>query len=257
MIQEITSKEPIAEIKELNRDIILISKWVRIYFGGEFIADSKNVILLRQKGLSPVYYFPQQDIRMEYLQSKGRTGKFPALGKVNLLTVRVGNRIAENAAWKVVEPPPDLILLEGYIAFKWAEMDSWFEEDEEVFVHPRDPHVRIDAIQSSRNIRVEFNGEIIAETNRPVLLFETGAPVRYYIPKADVRLDLLETSEMHTGCPYKGIASYYSINVSGKIIKDSIWYYPFPYPEVVKIQNLVSFYPSKVDAIYVDGIKQA
>jgi uncharacterized protein (DUF427 family) len=125
MIQEITSKEPMAETKELNRDLLLSSKWVRVYFGGELIADSKNVILLRQKGRSPIYYFPQQYIRMEYLESKGRSGKFPALGKVNLLTVRVGSRIAENAAWKVVEPPSDLIQLEGYIAFKWAEMDSW------------------------------------------------------------------------------------------------------------------------------------
>jgi uncharacterized protein (DUF427 family) len=199
MIQEITSKVPMAETLALNQDILLSSKWVRVYFGGELIADSKNVILLRQKGRSPVFYFPQQDIRMEFLESKGRTGKFPVLGKVRLLTVRVGSRIAENAAWKVVEPPSDLMQLRGYIAFKWSEMDSWFEEDEEVFVHPRDPHVRIDAIQSSRNIRVELNGEIIAETNRPVLLFETGAPVRYYIPKVDVRLDLLETSETQYG----------------------------------------------------------
>jgi uncharacterized protein (DUF427 family) len=257
MIQEITSKVPMAETLALNQDILLSSKWVRVYFGGELIADSKNVILLRQKGRSPIYYFPQQDIRMEFLESKGRTGKFPALGKVSLSTVRVGSRIAENAAWKVVQPPSDLMQLRGYIAFKWSEMDSWFEENEEIFVHPRDPHVRIDTIQSSRNIRVELNGEIIAETNSPVLLFETGAPVRYYIPKADIRFDLLETSETQTGCPYKGIASYYSINANGKTIKDAIWYYPFPYPEVGKIQNLVSFYPSKVDAIYVDGMKQA
>lgn len=231
-------------------------KWVRVYFGGGLIADSKDVILLRQKGRPPVYYFPRQDVRTEFLEERGRIGKFPGLGKVHLLTVRAGDRVAENAAWVVTEPTPDAVEVEGAIAFKWAEMDHWFEEDEEVHIHARDPHVRIDVIHSSRHVRVELGGEVIAETRRPVLLFETGLPTRYYIPKVDVRLDLLEPSDTHTGCPYKGVASYYSIRIGDRTIKDVAWYYPYPLPEVGKIQDMLSFYPEKVDAIYVDGIRQ-
>ena len=256
LVQDFITKETTADPPNRNIEIILSPKWVRVSFGGEFIADSKNVILLRQKGRTPVYYFPQRDVRLEFLEETGRTGKFSGLGKASLLTVRVGSRVAENAAWLFVEPSPEAVEIEGYIAFKWGEMDAWFEEDEEVFVHPRDPYVRIDAIHSSRKVRVELNGEIIAETDRPVLLFETGLPTRYYIPEADVRSDLLEPSDTHSACPYKGVASYYSIKVGDRRIKDVAWYYPFPFQEVGKIQNLVAFYPGKVDAIYVDGIKQ-
>ena len=135
-------------------------------------------------------------------------------------------------------------------------MDAWFEEDEEVFVHPRDPYTRLDVIQSSRHVRVVVGGETVAETDHPVLLFETGLPVRYYIPKVDVRMDLLEPSKSHTECPYKGIASYYSVRIGDQVVVDIAWYYPFPHLEVGKIQNLISFYDEKVDAVYVDGEKQ-
>ena len=256
LVQDFTTKEKAINPFARNIEIIHSPKWVRVSFAGEFIADSKNVILLRQKGRTPVYYFPQRDVRLEFLEEKGRTGKFPGLGRASLLTVRVGSRVSENAAWQIVEPSPEAVEIEGYIAFKWAEMDAWFEEDEKVYVHPRDPYTRIDTIQSHRNVRIELNGETIAETDHPVLLLETGLPARYYIPEADVRSNLLEHSETHTACPYKGVASYYSITVGDRRIKDVAWYYPSPYPEVGKIQNLVAFYPGKVDAIYVDGIKQ-
>ena len=257
LIQGFKTQETAADPSDRNIEIIPSPKWVRVSFGGEFIADSKNVILLRQKGRTPVYYFPQMDVRLEFLEETGRTGKFPGLGKASLLTVRVGSRVAKNAAWLIVEPSPEAMEIEGYIAFKWAEMDAWFEEEEEVYVHPRDPYTRIEVTQSHRNVRIELNGEIIAETDHPVLLFETGLPARYYIPVGDVRSDLLEPSDTHTACPYKGVASYYSARVGGRRVKDVAWYYPSPYPEVGKIQNLISFYPEKVDAIYVDGKKQA
>ena len=256
MVQDFTKQDTAANPFNRNIEIIPSPKWIRVSFGGELVADSKNAILLLQKGRSPVYYFPRQDVRLEFLEETGRTGKFPALGKASLLTVRVGSRVAENAAWLIAEPSPEAEELKGYIAFKWAEMDAWFEEDEEVYVHPHDPYKRIDVIPSHRNIRIELNGETIAETDHPVLLFETGLPARYYIPEADVRPDLLEPSDTHTACPYKGVASYYSARVGGRSIKDIAWYYPNPYPEAGKIQNLVAFYPEKVDAIYVDGKKQ-
>jgi uncharacterized protein (DUF427 family) len=231
-------------------------KWVRVYFGGEFVADSKDVILLRQKGRLPVYYFPKGDVRMEFLEQTERTGSFEGLGKSSFWTVKVGEKVAENAAWSITQPTPQAADLEGYIALKWREMDAWFEEDEEVYVHPRDPYTRIDVIQSSRHVRVVIAGETVAETDRPVLLFETGLPTRYYIPKVDVRLDLLRPSDTHTECPYKGVASYYSVKIGDGVAKDIAWYYPFPHAEVGKIQNLIAFYDEKVEAVYVDGEKQ-
>jgi uncharacterized protein (DUF427 family) len=135
-------------------------------------------------------------------------------------------------------------------------MDEWYEEDDEVFVHPRDPHHRVDVVNSSRHIRVEVDGQVVAETRRPRLLFETGLPTRYYIPKLDVKSEFLEASSSTTACPYKGRASYYSVRVGDRLIDDLVWYYPSPIPECSKIENLLSFYNEKVD-IYVDGELEA
>jgi uncharacterized protein (DUF427 family) len=238
------------------KKIVPSQKWVRVYFGGKFIADSKNVILVRQGGGRITYYFPAQDIHSEYLQENDHRRELEGLGEAAYFTVIVGDKTADNAAWKISQAQPEASQLEGYFAFKWKMMDAWFEEDEEVFVHPRDPYTRLDVIQSSRHVRVVVGGETVAETDRPVLLFETGLPVRYYIPKVDVRLDLLQPTKTHTECPYKGIASYYSARVGDQVAEDIAWYYPFPLPEVGKIQNLIAFYDEKVDAVYVDGEKQ-
>jgi uncharacterized protein (DUF427 family) len=168
LVQAFTTKDTSADPPNRPLEVFRSQKWVRVSFAGEFIADSKNVILLRQKGRSPAYYFPREDVRLEFLEETGRIAKIPGLGRASLLTVRVGRQMAENAAWLIVEPSPEALEIEGYIAFKWAEMEAWYEENEEVFVHPHDPYVRIDAIQSSRRVRVELDGEIIAETDRPV-----------------------------------------------------------------------------------------
>lgn len=222
-------------------------KRVRTFLDGQAIADSRRAVL--DRGRPWVYYFPPEDVRMEFLEAEEGDEE----GETKLWTVRVGESVAERAAWAFSDGSDGGSDLTGYIAFKWGEMDAWFEEDEEVSIHPRDPYVRIDLLHSSRPIRVEVAGETVAETERPILLFETGLPVRFYIPKADVRLDLLNPSETHTGCPYKGQASYYSIKVGSKLVEDIAWFYPFPYPEMAKIQNLIAFYPHKVDGFYVDG----
>src|SRR2546426_9775770 len=118
-------------------------------------------------------------------------------------------------------------------------MDAWFEEDEEVFVHPRHPYHRIDVLYSSRHVRVEVEGETIAETRQPRLLFETGLPTRYYVPKVDVHWEKLVRSGTHTACPYKGTASYWSVKVGDRVIPDLAWIYPNPLPESYKIENLL------------------
>jgi uncharacterized protein (DUF427 family) len=135
------------------------------------------------------------------------------------------------------------------------KMDEWYEEEVQVFVHPRDPYHRIDVLQSSRHVRVEVNGEVVAETQRPMVLFETGLPPRYYIPEEDIRMELLEESEETTRCPYKGVASYYSVEVGDERVEDLVWYYPEPIPEAARIKGLLCFFNEKVD-LEVDGEEQ-
>lgn len=230
-------------------------KWVRVYFGGAYVADSKKTILVREKGHILTYYFHHEDVRMDLLEKNSHQRELLGLGQAIYWNVKAGGKTATNAAWSVQKSTSESTEIEGFVAFKWKQMDAWFEEDEQVFTHPRDPFVRLDTIQSSRHVRVVINGETVAETSRPVLLFETGLPVRYYIPKVDVRMDLLQPSKTHSECPYKGVASYYSVNVGDQLAEDVVWYYPFPYPEMSKIQNLLAFYNEKVE-LYVNGQKE-
>jgi uncharacterized protein (DUF427 family) len=136
--------------------------------------------------------------------------------------------------------------------FEWGAMDAWFEEDEEVFTHARDPHTRIDILPSSREVRVEVDGVTVAQSSSPRLLFETGLPVRFYLPKPHVRLDLLEPSETVTHCPYKGQAQTWSLRIGEQLHEDVAWSYPTPLPESQKIAGLIAFYPQKV-GLLVDG----
>jgi uncharacterized protein (DUF427 family) len=131
-------------------------------------------------------------------------------------------------------------------------MDAWFEEDEQVYVHARDPYTRIDILRSSRHVRVVVEGVTVADTRKPRLLFETGLPVPYYIPKPDVRLDLLETTDTTTACPYKGTANYYSVAIDGNRYDDIAWWYKHPVQESAQIAGYIAFCNERVD-IYVDG----
>jgi len=141
----------------------------------------------------------------------------------------------------------------GHLAFYWDRMDAWFEEEEEIFVHPRNPYVRVDVLESTRRVKVLLGGAVLAETRRPRLLFETGRPMRCYLPKEDVRMDLLSPSGTRTRCPYKGAASYWSAEAGGKRAEDIAWSYEEPIPECPRIRGLISFYPERVDSLLVDG----
>ena len=144
--------------------------------------------------------------------------------------------------------------LKEYMIFEWEKMDAWYEEEEEVFVHLRDPYHRVDILKSSRHVRVVVGEHTVAETRRPLLLFETGFPTRYYFPREDVRMDFLEPSTLKTRCPYKGIASsYWSIKVGDKILENSVWSYQDPLPEAYKIKDYLCFYNERVEAIYLNG----
>jgi uncharacterized protein (DUF427 family) len=142
--------------------------------------------------------------------------------------------------------------IDGYSRIAWDGVDSWFEEDEEVFRHPRDPYHRVDALHSTRHVRVSVNGVVVADSKQPRLLFETSLPTRYYLPKLDVRMDLLSPTDTSSVCPYKGTARYWSVNVDGTTHRDLVWGYRDPIPEAAKIAGLVCFYNERVD-LEVDG----
>jgi uncharacterized protein (DUF427 family) len=228
---------------------------VQVILGGETVADSKRAKLLHETGHLPVYYFPKEDVRMDLLEESDHTTHCPFKGDASYWSVKVGDRISENAVWGYPEPIDSAAPLAGYLAFYWRMMDHWYEEDEEVFVHPRDPYHRVDILESSRHVKVRVNGEAVAETRRPKVLFETGLPPRYYIPPEDVREEVLLQSEKITRCPYKGIASYRSVEAGGERVEDLVWYYQQPIPEAAKIKGLLAFFNEHVD-LEVDGEEQ-
>jgi uncharacterized protein (DUF427 family) len=229
---------------------------VRVRFGPEFVADSTRVLLLLEKGHTPVYYFPMEDVRTDLLTPTDHHTTCPYKGEASYWTVRAGDRVAENAVWSYPDPLPERADIAGRVAFYWNKMDTWFEEDDEVFVHPRSPYARVDVLTSSRHVQVVVGGEIVADTHRPRLLFETGLPTRYYIPKLDVRMDLLEPTDTRTMCPYKGKAQYWSVRIGDQVYHDLVWSYSPPLPECSRIDNLVCFFNERVDAIIVDGEQQ-
>ena len=222
-------------------------KRVRAVFNGEVVADSRRAKILHETNHLPVYYFPEEDLRHDLLEGTDHTTHCPFKGDASYRSVRVGDRVAENAVWHYESPMSSAPPIVGYAAFYGAKMDRWLEEDEETLGHPHDPYHRVDVLQSSRHVKVTANGVVVAETDKPKLLFETGLPVRYYIPQEDVEMDGLVPSETRTICPYKGIASYRSLDVDGEKIEDAAWYYPEPLPEAGKVRDHLCFYDGKVN----------
>ncbi|MGO4107416.1 DUF427 domain-containing protein [Paenibacillus sp. YAF4_2] len=246
------------QLEKVKRNIRLDStpRWIRVKFNGETIADSKNVIVLHERGHLPVYYFPEADVRTDLLEQTEQSTFCPLKGDASYWTITTGDRSSENAVWSYPNPIPESKGIRGYYAFYWNKVDAWYEEEEQIFVHPRDPYKRVDAIASSRHIQIKLNGEWVADSKRPVIVFETGVPVRYYLPREDVRFDLLKASASQTSCPYKGDAVYWTADVNGEVYKDILWSYPNPIPEIPKIAGLVSFYNEKTE-VFVDGEREA
>jgi uncharacterized protein (DUF427 family) len=220
---------------------------VRVEFGGETLADSRRVKLLHETGLLPVYYFPDEDIRADWLEPTEHRTRCPFKGEARYWSVRTAKRVAENAVWGYPEPLEHAPPIAGYRAFYWDRMDAWYEEDERVFGHPRDPYHRIDVLDTHRRVRVVVGGEVVAETERPRVLFESGLPPRFYVPVADVRERFLEPSDTTTRCAYKGLATYRSVLVGETRVKDALWSYAEPAPEAARIAGYVCFYSEKVD----------
>jgi uncharacterized protein (DUF427 family) len=200
------------------------AKRVRAVLGGQVVADTRHPRLVWEIPYYPTCYLPVEDVRTDLVpESALRYGRTEQLS--------------------------------GLVRLDWSAMDAWFEEDEQVFTHPRSPYTRVDILDSSRHVRVGVAGVTVADSTHPRVLFETGLPPRFYLPKLDVRLDLLAPSEKVTHCPYKGQARYWSVRAGGTLHPDLAWSYPTPLPESEKIAGLVCFYDEKVD-VSLDGVPQ-
>lgn len=228
-------------------------KRVRTYFGGRLIADTTRPKLVWEGRPYPAYYFRRADVNMQLLSPSSRGRASEALGKATFFDVTGGGRTAKAAAWNFPDSP--VAEIRDLIRFDWEAMDAWFEEDEEVYVHPRSPYVRVDVLASSRCVEVVLGGLKVASSRQPRLLFETGLPTRYYLPRVDLRMDLLLPSTTITRCPYKGTAEYWSVSTGEAVFEDVVWTYPTPALESAKIAGLACFLNEKVD-LYVDGILQ-
>jgi uncharacterized protein (DUF427 family) len=211
---------------------------VRVRLGATVVADSRRAMLLTEFGrdVLPTYFLPLDDVRPGVLvdETDGRW------------SVAAGGRRAADAAYT----DDRFDELKGHVSFSWETLD-WYEEEEQVFCHARPPHTRVDTLRSSRRVEVFIDGERVAHSTRPLLLFETYLPTRYYLPFSDVRMDLLTPSDTVSRCPYKGVARYWS----HPALPDAAWSYPDPIPENPKIKDLICFYDERVDVV-VDGQPQ-
>ncbi|HVW17887.1 MAG TPA: DUF427 domain-containing protein [Solirubrobacteraceae bacterium] len=229
---------------------------VRALFAGEVVLDTRRGRLLRETGRLPVLYVPEDDVRADLLDAGDRRTRCPFKGVASYWSLLVGERRAENAVWAYPEPPDEAAWLRGHVAFDWDALDAWFDEDEEVRGHLRDPFHRVDVRESSRHVRVTAHGELVAETRRPKLLSETGLPNRYYVPPEDVRRELLQPSATHTDCPYKGTASYRTLQLGERRIPDAAWLYPEPLEDARKVRGHLCFMGEGVETT-VDGERVA
>jgi uncharacterized protein (DUF427 family) len=227
-------------------------KRVRAYLAGEVVADTTGPLLVWENPYYPQYYIPAGDVRAS-LVATGATEHAPGRGDGEVLDVVVERAKAAGAARRY----PDSVdpRLRDAVRLDFAAMHEWLEEDEPIYVHPRDPYSRVDILASSRHVRVEIDGVTVAESRSPRILFETGLPPRYYLPLSGLRLDLLRPSDTQTHCPYKGTAAYWSIEVNGRVHDDLVWIYRTPLPESQKIAGLACFYNEKVD-LFVDGVRE-
>jgi uncharacterized protein (DUF427 family) len=228
------------------------AKRVRAYLAGRVVADTARPVLVWEIPYYPAYYLPLADVVAELVPT-GKTEHSPSRGEAEVFDVRVDGATAQAAARRY--PGSPLEQLRDLVRLDWGAMDEWLEEDEPVYTHPRDPYTRVDILASSRHVRVELDGVTVADCAQPRILFETNLPPRYYLPLSDIRMDLLRPSDTKTSCPYKGTASFWSVDTGQALHRDIAWIYRTPLPESQKIAGLACFYNEKTD-LYLDGTLQ-
>ncbi|MFC5262245.1 DUF427 domain-containing protein [Kribbella qitaiheensis] len=223
---------------------------MRVKFGGTWIADSEDVVLLHEPGRYPVAYFPLGDIAADALEASENTTTHRDLGLTSWYSTVAGGSSKPRSAWQHIALPDYAGDLKGRVAFAWRAMDAFYEEDERVVGHAADSYHRIDIRQTSRHLAVRDGDRIIADTTRPLALYESGFAPRWYVPRADVDETALTLVEGQTFCPYKGLASYYDIAGA----RGAAWSYADAWTEVRRISGMVSFEPDKVE-VYLDGAR--
>jgi len=227
------------------------AKRVRLYLEHQLVADTLRPLLVWESPYYPTYYVPAADVHAE-LKPTGKSEHSPSRGDAQVHDVLVAGAVAAGKARTLPESP--LPELRETVRFDFDAFD-WFEEDEPIYTHPRDPYSRIDVLASSRHVRAELDGVVLADSSHSMILFETGLPPRYYVPITALNQDILRPSDTVTHCPYKGAAGYWSVEIGDKLREDLIWFYRNPFPEVQKITGMAAVYNEKVD-IYVDGVLQ-
>jgi uncharacterized protein (DUF427 family) len=225
---------------------------VRAVFARRTVVDSTNVKLLYETGYLPVWYFPDDDLRADLLEPTAKSTHCPYKGDASYRSIRVGDRVAEDAVWSYPQPLESAPFLAGHAAVVWDAADEWFVEDAQAFGHPRDPYHRIDVYPTARHVRVSFDGELLAESTRALMLVEAALPPRFYLPPQDVRMELLVRSPTKTRCAYKGSASYWHVRAGDRLEEDLVWTYKEPQHDALPVRDLLCFYNERVD-LELDG----
>ncbi|MGH3276049.1 MAG: DUF427 domain-containing protein, partial [Streptosporangiaceae bacterium] len=227
-----------------------VPRRIRAVLGGLVVLDTVRALYVWEAPHYPQYYIPVADVTASVLVDEERTQKL-SRGTARRHGLSAGHVTRPGAVRVYGGDAVDG--LSGMARFEWSALDAWYEEDEEVFVHPRNPYVRVDALRSTRTVRVEFDGVLLAESRSPVLVFETGLPTRYYLNRTEVDFTHLEPSLTQSSCPYKGrTTGYWSVRAGGATHPDLAWTYDFPTRQLAPIAGLIAFYNEKVD-ITLDG----
>ena len=220
---------------------------VRAVFDGKVVLDTRRGRLLHESNLLPALYVPIDDVDSSLLRRTELTTHCPFKGDASYWSIVTGDRTAENAVWGYEQPLAGAEWLSGYVGLYWDRLDAWFDEDEQVHGHLRDPYHRVDVRRSSAHVVVRRGNEVLAESRRPLVVSETGLPNRWYLPAADVAAPLV-SSTTTTHCPYKGDASYYGLSDQ----PDIAWAYHAPFGESAPIAGHLCFLADGVTT-EVDG----
>jgi len=237
-----------------NNHVAPAPRRVRGVAGGDVVFDTTRALYVWEWPHYPCYYVPLADVRSGALTPDGDPASTPQ-GDAQSQRLHAGGLERPAAARLILASA--LPGLRDTVRFEWSALDGWFEEDEEIFVHPRSPYTRVDALRSTRSVRVERDGVVLAASASPVMVYETGLPTRYYLDQRNVRFEHLVPSKTRTECPYKGrVSGYWSASINGRIHPDLAWMYSFPTRQLLPIAGLVAFLNERVD-IFIDGQAQA